>query len=133
MKSKIFLDLIIHVLFYLKKNFKYMVLLALIPLSEIKAIFYTSNKKVSWYLFSENKKFLCNVVEDYSNIIIIGIIFYYSIFVKLDSTAKRIIFLLFIINAYDFVFLGLMDNYMYLLKIPLSIITYCYASCKMVF
>jgi hypothetical protein len=112
---------------------KHLILLLLIPLSEIKAIFYTTDIKVSWYLFSDNKKFLCNVIEDYSNIIIIGVVFYFLAFLKNDSITKKIALFLFIINALDFVFLGLMDNAFYLLKIPLSIIIYAYASSKMAF
>jgi len=110
-----------------------MVLLSLIPLSEIKAIFYDSNLKVSWYLFSDNKKFLCNVLEDYSNILIIGVFIHYYLFIKRDRKINQIMLFIYIINALDFVFLGLMDNEFYLLKIPLSIIIYAYASSKMAF
>lgn len=95
-------------------------------MSEVKSIFYYSDIRVSWYLFSDNKRFLCNVLEDYSNVLIIGIVFYYSIFVKLDIVCKQILFFLFIINALDFVFLGLMDNNFYLLKIIIAPILYAY-------
>jgi len=88
---------------------KHWILLLLIPLSEIKAIFYNSDLKVSWYLFSENKRFLCNVIEDYSNILIIGVVFYFYLFVKPDLKTRNIVLFLFIINALDFVHLGLMD------------------------
>lgn len=120
----------------LKKLWAYrknIILLILLPLSEIKAIFYDSNIKVSWYLFSDNKRFLCNVLEDYSNIIIIGVIFYYSLFIKKDISTKRIILFLFILNALDFVFLGLMDNKLYFLKIFVSVIIYSYANSKIHF
>lgn len=112
---------------------KHLILLALIPLSEVKAVFYQSNLKVSWYLFSEHKKYLCNVIEDYSNIIIIGIIMYYSLFMKIDFNTRKIILFLFIINALDFVFLGLMDNFLYLIKIPISVIIFAYACNKISF
>lgn len=112
---------------------KYLILLSLIPLSEIKSIFYDSDIRVSWYLFSDNKRFLCNVLEDYSNIIIIGIVFYYSLFIKLDIVCKQILFFLFIINALDFVFLGLMDNNYYLLKIIISPFIYAYGIRKVSF
>lgn len=114
-------------------NLKHYILLLLIPFSEIKAIFYDSDLRVSWYLFSDNKKYLCNVLEDYCNIIVIGVIFYYSIFVKLDIVCKQIIFFLFIINTLDFVFLGLMDNNYYLLKIFIAPIIYAYGVRKVSF
>jgi len=101
----------------------------MIPFSEIKAIFYNSDIKVSWYLFSENKRFLCNVLEDYCNIIIFGIVFYFMAFLKQDIVTRRICLFLFIINFLDLVFLGLMDNSLYLLKIPASVLIY-YGICK---
>jgi len=109
---------------------KNLILLLLVPLSEIKAIFYRCDIKVSWYLFSDNKKYLCNVIEDYSNIFIIGIIFYYSLFVKFDLHTKQIILLLFILNGFDLLFLGLFDNAYFLLKLPLTALTYFYANNK---
>lgn len=112
---------------------KDIILLLLLPLSEVKAIFYNYDKKVNWYLFSDNKKYLCNVIEDYSNIIIIGVIIYYILFVKIDRITRQIIFLLFILNALDLLFLGLFDNEYYLLKLPLAGIIYTYASYKIIF
>lgn len=96
-------------------------------------MFYHSDIRVSWYLFSDNKRFLCNVLEDYSNTLIIGVVFYYSLFVKLDIHCKQILFFLFIINALDFIFLGLMDNNYYLLKIFLAPIIYAYGISKVSF
>jgi len=112
---------------------KHLLLLILIPLSEIKAVFYESDLKVRFSLFSEQKKYLCNVVEEYANIIIVGIVFYFLAFVKPDLTTKQIALFLFIINALDFVFLGLMSNYLYLLKIPLSGLIFMYANNKTFF
>jgi len=106
---------------------KHLILLFLIPLSEIKSIFYNSDIKVAWYLFADKKKFLCNVLEDYSNMLIIGVVFYFIAFLKNDIITRKICLFLFIINLLDFVFIGLMGNYLYLIKIPLSIITYNYA------
>lgn len=60
----------------MKLKLRHFLLLAMVPLSEIKAIFYNSDQKVSWYLFSDTKRYLCNVLEDYSNIIIFGVVFY---------------------------------------------------------
>ena len=88
---------------------KEIVLLLLIPLSEAKALFYSSNEKVSWFLFSNHKRYLCNVIEDYSNIVIFAIIFYYMAFVKPDLSTKSISLFLFILNALDLIHLGLMD------------------------
>lgn len=117
----------------IKMKSKDIILLLLLPLSEVKAIFYNYDKKVNWYLFSDNKKYLCNVIEDYSNIIIIGVILYYILFVKIDRITRQIIFLLFILNALDLLFLGLFDNEYYLLKLPLAGIIYTYASYKIIF
>ena len=103
---------------------KHLLLLILIPLSEIKAIFYTSNLEIPAYLFSDKKKYLCNVVEDYSNIIIFGIIFYFIAFLKSDLISRKIALFLFIINFLDLVFIGLMGNQLYWIKAFLSIIIY---------
>jgi len=108
---------------------RHLILLFLIPLSEIKSIFYDSDIKVAWYLFAEEKKFLCNVLENYSNMIIIGVVFYFITFLKPDIITKKICLFLFIVNALDFAFIGLMGNALYLLKIPITILTYSYA-CK---
>jgi hypothetical protein len=112
---------------------KHLILLSLVPLSEVKAVFYNSDLKVRYALFSDNKKFLCNVLEDYSNIIIVGVVFYFLAFVKLDFITKQIALFLFIINGLDFVFLGLMGNLFYLLKIPLSFMIFAYANNKISF
>lgn len=88
---------------------KHWILILLIPLSEAKALFFNSNVKVSWYLFSNHKRFLCNVVEDYSNIIILSVVFYYMAFIKFDSLLRNICLFLFIINILDLVHLGLLD------------------------
>jgi len=117
----------------IKMKSKHLILLSLVPLSEVKAVFYNSGLKVRYALFSDNKKFLCNVLEDYSNIIIVGIVFYFLAFVKLDFITKQIALFLFIINGLDFVFLGLMDNLFYLLKIPLSFLIFAYANNKISF
>jgi hypothetical protein len=103
---------------------KQLILLLLIPLSEIKAVFYNSDMKIRFSFFLDEKRYLCNVLEWYSNIIIVGVVFYFLAFVKPDILIKQIALFLFIINALDFVFLGLMGNNLYLLKIPFSIIIY---------
>lgn len=96
--------------FRLKKmKNKYLILLILVPLSEMKALFYNSGLKVSWYLFSDNTRYLCNVIEDYSNIFIFGVVFYYLAFVKIDITIRKICLFLFVLNALDLIHLGLMD------------------------
>ena len=102
---------------------KHYFLLLLIPLSEIKALFYNSEMKVSWYLFSDNKRYLCNVLEDYSNMIILATIFYYLAFVKADKLVRKISLFLFIINILDIVHLGLMDmEYLTPIKLLLAYI-----------
>lgn len=88
---------------------KHIVLWLLVPLSEAKALFYNSDLRVSWYLFSDNKRYLCNVVEDYSNILIFGIVFYYMAFVRFDITIRKFCLFLFVLNAFDLIHLGLLD------------------------
>lgn len=112
---------------------KHILLLLLIPLSEIKAVFYNSDLKIQYALFSDEKKYLCNVLEWYSNIIIFGVIFYSLAFLKPDFVTRKIALFLFIINCLDFIFLGLMDNFLYLLKIPLSFLIFAYANNKVFF
>jgi hypothetical protein len=116
-----------------KMRNRHLILLSLIPLSEVKAVFYQSNLKVRYAVFSDNKLYLCNILEEYSNILIIGIVFYFLAFLKIDLITKKIALFLFIINALDFVFLGLMDNFLYLLKIPLSLLIFAYANSKISF
>lgn len=116
----------------MKSKITELILLMLVPLSEIKALFYNSNIKVSWYIFSNNKKFLCNVLEDYSNIIIISTIFYYYLFITMTRRLKIIVFFLFTLSILDFIHLGLMDmQYFIATKIFISlIITATYAKYK---
>jgi hypothetical protein len=135
MKSKIKLALFVFKLIRqeIYKSRYYLVLLSLIPLSEIKAIFYESDLRVSWFLFSDNKILMCNVLERYSNIIIIGTFIHYYLFVKRDMMINQIMLFLYIINAYDLLFLGLMDNAHYLWKLPLTALTYSYANSKITF
>lgn len=100
-------------------------MLLLIPLSEIKAIFYNSNLKVSWYLFSDDKKFLCNAIQEYSNIVIFGVVFYFLSKPKTDNWTRNIATFLFILNALDLVHLGLMDMQFFIIaKLILATIFY---------
>jgi len=101
---------------------KHYILWLLVPLGEIKAIFYNSNKKVDWFLFSDKPKFLCNVLEDYSNILIFGVVFYFLTFVRIDTKIRNTALFLFVLNCLDLVHLGLMDmQYLVIVKL---IITY---------
>lgn len=103
---------------------KHIVLWLLVPLSEAKALFYNSDLRVSWYLFLDNKRYLCNVVEDYSNIVIFGIVFYYMSFVRFDITIRKFCLFLFVLNAFDLIHLGLMDSlYFIALKLLLTYFT----------
>lgn len=107
----------------MKFKIKHYILFLLVPLSEAKALFYSSNEKVSWYLFSDHKRFICNVVEDYANILIMSTIFYYITFVKLDLLTKKICLFLFVANILDLIHLGLMDlEYFITLKLLLAYI-----------
>ena len=104
---------------------KHLILLLLVPLSEIKALFYNSNLRVSWYFFSDKEKFMCNVLEDYANIVIFGIVFYFITFEKIDKITRNICLFLFILNALDLIHLGLMDmQYFVILKLVLTYVIY---------
>lgn len=92
-----------------KMRIKHIILLFLIPFAEAKAIFYNIDMKVSWYLFSDHKRQLCMVVEDYCNIIIFGVVFWYIYKETRDLILKQITLFLLILNALDFVHLGLYD------------------------
>ncbi len=108
---------------------KHLILILLIPLSEAKAIFYHVDKEVSWYLFSDHARQMCNVVEDYSNIIIFGVVFYFMAYTKIDKKTKNTASFLFILNALDLIHLGLFDKqYFVILKVMLAfaIFTLCY-------
>lgn len=88
---------------------KHIILILLIPFAEAKAIFYNIDMKVSWYLFSYHKRQICMVIEDYSNIVIFGVVFYYLAFLKRDKITVQISLFLFILNALDLLHLGLYD------------------------
>lgn len=88
---------------------KHLLLFLLIPLAEAKAIFYNVNKRVSWYLFSDHERQLCMVVEDYCNIIIFGVVFWRIYKETKDRILKQIALFLFVLNALDFIHLGLYD------------------------
>lgn len=100
---------------------KHIILILLIPFAEAKAIFYNVDLKVSWYLFSDHKRQICMVIEDYSNIIIFGVVFWYIFKETRDLILKQIALFLFILNALDLVHLGLYDMQGFiLLKIILA-------------
>ena len=94
---------------------KHFILLLLVPLSEIKALFYSSELKVQTSFFSQEKRYLCNVVEDYSNILIFGIIFYFFTFTKIDFKSRQICFFLFILNLLDLVHLAFLDMQLFVM------------------
>jgi len=109
------------------KNNKHYILWLLIPLGEIKAIFYNSDKKVDWFLFNDNEKFLCNVLEDYSNILIFGVVFYFLTFVRIDTKIRNTALFLFVLNCLDLIHLSLMDmQYFVIVKLFIA-----YIICKL--
>ncbi len=103
-------------------KYQHWFLFLLLPLSQLKEIFYNSDTKVSWYLFSDHKRYLCNVVEDYSNILIFGIVFYLMAFHEITNKSKRVALFLLIINFLDLLHLGLLD--MQYLVIPKLIVAF---------
>lgn len=112
---------------------KYIILLVIIPFSEIKAIFYDYDDKVSWYIFSDHQRFACNIIERYTDMIIYGVILYYPLFVKMDIICKQIYLFLLVTCFWDFIFTLLFDNDHHWYKIPLTVITYVYANSKVSF
>jgi len=93
----------------------------LIPFSEAKAIFYNIDMKVSWYLFSDHQRQICMVIEDYSNIIIFGVVFYFLSELERDKKTIEVARFLFVLNALDFIHLGLNDmQYFIMLKLLLA-------------
>lgn len=86
---------------------KHFILLLIIPLSEIKAIFYHSDKRVSWYLFSDETRYLCNVLEDYSNTINWGVPLFILAFLNTDIISRQICMFLFVLNCLDLIHLAL--------------------------
>jgi hypothetical protein len=104
---------------------KHYLLLLLVPFSEIKALFYNSDVKVYVSFFSNKKSYLCNVIEDYINIIIFSILFYFVTFIKIDRTTRKICFFLFILTILDLIHLGIMDmQYFIALKIFIAYFIY---------
>jgi hypothetical protein len=102
---------------------KHYLLLFIIPLSEIKSIFYDSDLKVDWYLFNDNKRYLCNVLEDYSNVVIFGIVFYYLAFLRIDLKCRNIAVFLFVLNCLDLIHLSLIDmQYFIIIKLLLTLL-----------
>jgi hypothetical protein len=104
---------------------KHYLLLLLVPFSETKALFYNSDIKVYASFFSNEKKYLCNVIEDYTNVIIFSVLFYFITFIKIDKTTRKICFFLFVLTVLDFIHLGFMDmQYFIFLKLFLAYIIY---------
>lgn len=104
---------------------KHIILLLLIPLAEAKAIFYNIDKEVSWYLFSDHERQVCMVIEDYCNVIIFGVIFWYIYKETRDFILKQISLFLFVLNTLDLIHLGLYDMQGFIIaKIILAFIIY---------
>lgn len=109
----------------IKENKKPVILILLVPFAEAKAIFYNLNMKVSWYLFSDHVRQVCMVVEDYSNIIIFGVVFWFLYEAYKGTKTGEVSLFLFILNALDFIHLGLMDmQYFVMAKIVLAFFIY---------
>lgn len=124
-KIKFILDIFLSCLYKLYELRKVLVLILLIPLSEIKAIFYHVNIKIHAALFFGKKRWFCNVLEDYSNVIIFGVIMYYLYNEKPDKKVKETARFLFVLNALDLIHLGLLDmQYFVIAKLVLAYIIY---------
>lgn len=106
-------------------RFKHVILILIVLLSEAKSLFYFSSEKIRFTIFSEEKKFLCNVVEDYSNVLIFGILFYYFAFLKQDIISRKICVFLFVLNTLDLLHFGFLDiPYFVVPKLGLAFLIY---------
>lgn len=124
-KMELLKDLFKFVLEEIKKNKRPLILFLLIPFAESKAIFYNIDKSVSWYLFSDHQRQICMVVEDYCNIIIFGVVFWFLYEAYKGKRIGEVSLFLFILNALDLIHLGLMDmQYFIMLKLLLAFIIY---------
>lgn len=114
----------IAILQEIKTKSKYLIPFLLIPLSEIKAIFYYSDLKIKSGILYCNYRYLCNVLEDYANVLIIGVLLFYLVkFSK--GIYKEVFTFLFILNALDLLHLGLMDKqYILFVKLITAYILY---------
>ena len=100
---------------------KHLALLSLLILANAKALFYFSNERVSWFLFSTRERYLCNVIEDYSNRISFIVLFSFITFNKIDHKTKQISLFLLIISILDVIHLGFIDlQYLIILKLVLA-------------
>ena len=84
-------------------------LILLIPLGQLKAIFYFSKQKVSWYILSDHSRYIDNVLEDYGNAFSFIIIFAYMVFAKKTAFDLNICKLYFVIACLDLLHLGAYD------------------------
>lgn len=127
MKNKIrwIVDILLYCLYEIYEQRKVICLILLIPLAESKAIFYNYNYKIKAALFFGEERWVCNVVEDYSNIIIFGVVFYFLAFMKSDIKIRNVSAFLFILNALDLIHLGLLDmQYLVIAKLVLAYVIY---------
>lgn len=109
----------------IKSNKRPLILMLLIPLAESKAILYNVDKAVSWYLFSDHQRQVCMVVEDYCNIVIFGVVFWFLYEAYKGKPLGEVALFLFILNALDLIHLGLMDmQYFVMAKLVLAFIIY---------
>ena len=107
----------------MKNNLWNVALLSLLPFGEIKAIFYHSDLRVDWYIFSDNKRYLCNVLEDYAIAITFIVIFAYMYWAKKTPFGVEVIKFLFVVSLLDILHLGAFDKQgLIMLKFSLAII-----------
>lgn len=84
-------------------------LLILIPIGEIKTLFYTSQLKVDWYLLADHSRFIDNVMNDYANAFSFIIIFGFILFGEKTPFNKALCRFYFIISILDLLHLGAYD------------------------
>lgn len=93
----------------MKKHFWNILLFLLIPIGELKAVFYHLDTKVDWYLFSDNARFLCNVMEDYGNVLTFIVLFAYILYAPRTPFGTGVCRFMLIISILDLLHLGAYD------------------------
>ena len=100
-------------------------LILLIPFGELKSFFYHSDLKVDWYLLSNNQRYLCYTIEDYSITLTFIIIFAYMKWAPRTKFGTEMIKFLFIVSVLDLIHLVTYDKQgMVLLKFGLAIVIF---------
>lgn len=92
-----------------KRNIAVFLLLMPLLLSFLPMIWYESNDKVDWYLFSDNKRYLTNVIEDYADIIAFILIYFVGVIAIRNKWIQSAALFMFVLSCLDLAHLALFD------------------------